>query len=114
MKIIQYTFSIPKDKQKAFIQYAKSVLAPTWEKYGCRKYELVKVKDQEIINKQIIEQNRFIERLYFNNDFNFNDFYQNVREHDPDIAKSYEEKFNVRNIQLKVLEQLINHFQENC
>ena len=107
MKIIQYTFSIPKDKQDEFVQYSKDILSPTWTKYGCRRYECVKIEDQKLVEGQNLEQDRFIERLYFDNDFNIQEFYRKARKGDPDVVRSYEKKFNANNIELRILKQLV-------
>jgi len=107
MIIIQYTLSIPREKQTDFIRYSREVLAPTWKKYGCKRYECAKVEDQKLVDRQALEQNRFIERLYFENDFNIRKFYNDARQNDPEITKAYEVKFNARQIELRILKQLV-------
>jgi hypothetical protein len=59
------------------------------------------------IDRQILEQGRFIERLYFDDDFNIQEFYRKARKNDPDVVGSYEEKFKANNIELRILTQLV-------
>jgi len=107
MIIIQYTLSIPEKKQAGFIRYSKEVLLPTWKKYGCKRYECVKVEDEKLVDKQIQEQNKFVERLYFGDDFDIRKFYDKARRNDPEITRAYEKKFNAQQIELRILKQLV-------
>ena len=106
MIIIQYTLSIPKDSQAEFIQYSKDVLAPTWKKYGCIRYECAQIEEQQIVGRQVIESGRYVERLYFNDDFDILNFYHTTREQVPEVTKAYETQFGAHHIELRILRQL--------
>ncbi len=95
--------SIPKDKQKDFIDYAKKVLGPTWKKYGCKKHELYQVFEKIVIGKQTIEQDKFIERLYVEDSFDISNFYKVTKENELEKTKSYEHQFGAYLIELRVL-----------
>ena len=108
MKILRWSITIPPEKQSDFIEYSKNILEPTWRKFGCIKYELLKIDNQPIVPKQIIISNQFIEQLYFPDDFNLSSFFQNVKS-DPDaekISQQYEKQFNASEIELNVLNTL--------
>ncbi len=98
--------SIPKDRQKDFIDYAKKVLGPTWKKYGCRKHECYQVAEQVVVGKQITEQDKFIERLYFDDDFDIPSFYKITKEKELEKAKSYKNKFGACRIEVRILNQV--------
>jgi len=97
--------TIPSEKQKEFIKYSQKVLAPTWVKFGCLKYELHKVEENKTVERQLIEKNRFIERLYFADDFDVSGFFESVRKNEEAfrISKSYEDKFGAKKIVLRIL-----------
>ncbi|MFC1790682.1 hypothetical protein ACFLZP_04340 [Patescibacteria group bacterium] len=105
MKVLQWSITIPKQKQPEFINYLEKVLGPTWKKFGCQKHEIYKVADKASVGKQKTERNRFIERLYFNNDFDLKTFFASVRKDEEAnrISRSYEEVFGATNIQLRIL-----------
>ena len=107
MIIIQYTLSIPKDKQANFVKYSKETLAPTWKKYGCKRYECVKIEDKKLIDRQTQEQDKFIERLYFEDNFDICAFYDKAKKNDAEITRAYEEKFNAQQVELRILRQLV-------
>jgi hypothetical protein len=107
MKAIQYSMCIPKDTQDGFIDYAKKVLGPTWEKYGCKKYECYKVLDQRVAGRQTIEQDRFIERIYFDDDFDIQSFFKTIKDKEPEKARSYENTFRAYQIELRIVGQIV-------
>ena len=69
MKVLQWSMTIPKGKQEDFVKTAKSKFAPTWKKFGCVKYELLKVEEEPVVGKSVLERDQYIERLYFNDNF---------------------------------------------
>lgn len=107
MIIIQYTLSIPKDQQASFIRYSEKTLAPTWKKYGCKRYECVKIEEKKVVGRQVLERNKFIERLYFEDDFNLSKFYAKTRKNNAEVTRAYEEKFKAQKIELRILKQLV-------
>jgi len=108
MKIIRWSYSIPPEKQKAFIIYSKNVLRPTWKKFGCVKYELLKIENQPVVPKQVVIPNHFVEQLWFSDGFNLTQFFAQIKS-DPEankISQQYEKQFNASEIELSVLTSL--------
>ncbi len=105
MKAIQWSMTIPTEKQEDFVKYSQNVLKPTWQRFGCKRYECHKVVGEKIIPKQIAENDKFIERLYFEDDFDVVGFFSAVKkdENANKISRSYEELFGARDIELRVL-----------
>lgn len=105
MKILQWSMTIPKEKQAGFIKWFKETAGPTLGKFGAKKHELYKVEDKQVVGRQFIEKDRFIERIYFDDKFNIQSYFETVRQ-DPqawEISREYEEKFGATNIELRVL-----------
>lgn len=99
--------TIPVDKQEAFVEYCRMVLGPTWKKYGVKKHECYRVAEKAVVGRQMTEENRFIERLYFDDNFNIPNFYKEARQNEPEKVRSYEEQFGASQIELRILEQVI-------
>lgn len=97
--------TIPKNKEQAFIKWFDETAGPTFEGFGAKKHELHKVEDKQIISRQISEKNRFIERVYFEDNFNIPDYFALVKSNPVanKLARSYEEVFGATNIELRVL-----------
>ena len=98
--------TIPKDKQAVFIEWFKEIAGPTFGKFGATKHEMFKVSDQQLISKQLTEENRFIERVYFKDNFDVASYFTKVKS-DPEawsLSRMYESEFGARDIELKVLE----------
>ena len=105
MKILQWSMSIPHDKQQDFIKYFYVVLGPTFQGFGAKSHELFQVSEEHIIGKQIVEENRFIERVFFDDDFDIPSYFAKVKEN-PEawkLSRSYEEIFGATGIELRVL-----------
>ena len=80
MKILQWSMTIPQNKQEEFVKYFNEVLAPNFQKFGAKKHELLKVLDTQLIGKQTVEKDRFIERVFFDDDFNIPSYFAKVKE----------------------------------
>jgi hypothetical protein len=96
---------VPRDKQEDFRKYSVKTLGPTWKKFGCQRYELYKVNDQPFIKRLVLESNRFVEQLMFNDETDIAEFFRKVK-NNPDankISRSYEEIFDATNIELRLL-----------
>ncbi|MBU0976292.1 MAG: hypothetical protein ABIE03_05525 [Patescibacteria group bacterium] len=106
MKAIEYIMSISKETEAEFLKYVKEVLGPTWKKLGCQKHEIYKVTDKAIVGRQIVEQDRFIERLYFGDDFDISRFYSEARKKYLEVVRSYEDMFGVYQIELRILKEV--------
>lgn len=105
MKVLQWSMTIPSDEQTEFIKYFSEVLAPNFQKFGAKSHELLKIMDTQLIGKQTIEKDRFIERVFFDDDFSIPSYFAKVKE-DPDawkLSRSYEEVFGAQDIELRVL-----------
>jgi hypothetical protein len=97
--------TIPKDKQNKFVSFFNETLGPTFQGFGAKKHELYKVADKPIVGKQLTEENRFIERVYFDEGFDLPTYFARVKENEEawKLSRSYEEKFGATNIELRVL-----------
>lgn len=107
MKIIEYRYTIPLDKRDEFLEYAKSTLKPTWQKHGCKKYELSVVSSSVYVGRQIVEEGAFIERLYFEDDFDLKNFYNDALTYDKEKTRAYEDRFLASSIELRVLNVMV-------
>ena len=97
--------TIPKDKEQAFIKWFDEIAGPTLEGFGAKKHELHKVEDKQIIGRQTLEKDRFIERVYFEDSFNLPDYFAKVK-NNPEankLSQSYEEIFGATDIELRIL-----------
>jgi hypothetical protein len=82
MKVLQWSMTIPKEKQKEFVK--------------------------EIIGKQVREKDRFIERVYFDDNFNIPSYFTNVKDN-PEawrISRMYDGEFETKDIELRVLNEV--------
>jgi hypothetical protein len=105
MKILQWSMMIPKEKQNDFEVWFNKIAGSKLNKFGAVKHELYKVVDNEIVGRQTIEKDKYIERIYFNNDFDIPKYFSAVKAN-PEAWKTsrmYEEKFGANNIELRVL-----------
>jgi hypothetical protein len=105
MKILQWSMTIPKDKQKEFIQWFREIAGPTFAGYGAVEHEICRVEEKQIIGRQITEENRFIERVFFDDNFDIPDYFAKVKE-DPEawkLSRMYEQEFGATDIELRVL-----------
>jgi hypothetical protein len=103
MKIIQWTYTIPKDKQEEFIAYYPKVLSPIWRKHGAKKCELFKVEENELIKTQKTEKDTFQEMLFFDEDFDIKQFFASALEKDRERTMDYEKRFGAKNIEFRIL-----------
>ena len=108
MKILQWSMTIPKDKQESFVKWFKEVAGPTFSGFGAKKHEIFKIADKEHVGRQFVEKNRFVERVYFDDDFDIPSYFAKVKAN-PEawkISRMYEKDFKAKNIELRVLEEL--------
>jgi len=97
--------TIPPDKQKEFEKWFKNIAGPIFTGFGAVKHELFKVADKPVIGKQTLDVDRYIERVYFNNDFDIPGYFTNVKNDSEawKISRSYEGEFGASDIELRVL-----------
>jgi hypothetical protein len=108
MEILQWTMIIPRGRQREFIKFHKEILGPTWQKFGAEKFELLQVSANKVNNRQTIKENEFVERLYLKEGIAAKEFFLKVK-NDPEawnFSRTYEGKFGITNIELKVLRNL--------
>ena len=110
MKILQWSMTIPEEKQKDFVTWFNKIAGPTFSKFGAKKHELYKVEGEQVIGRQFIEKDRFIERVYFDDKFNISDYFEAVKQNPQawKISREYEGKFGATNIELRVLKPVGN------
>ena len=108
MKALQWSMTIPKDNQEAFVKWFSEVAGPLFDDFGAKKHELYKVEDKEIIGKQVKEEDRYVERVYFDDDFDIPSYFTNVKAN-PEawkISRMYEGKFGAKGIELRILKEV--------
>ena len=100
--------TIPVGKQKEFIKWFKEVAGPTFSSFGARKHEIYKVSDKQIIGRQEIEKDRYIERVYFDDDYDIPSYFAKVKTNKKawKISRMYEDKYGAKNIELRVLQKV--------
>lgn len=105
MKILQWSMTIPEKKQEDFVVWFEKVAESQLNKFGAIKHELFKVADSEVVGKQKVEKDRYIERIYFNDDFDIPKYFSAVKADREawKISRMYEEEFGANNIELRVL-----------
>lgn len=105
MKALQWTMTIPRKKQKEFIDWFNKIASPKLNQFGALKHELYKVVDKEIVGRQKIEKNKYIERIYFDDDFNIPDYFIAVKSDSKawKLSRMYENDFGAKEIELNVL-----------
>jgi hypothetical protein len=108
MKALQWSMTIPKEKQEEFVKWFKEVAGPAFAGFGARKHEIFKVADEKIVGGQTSEKDRFIERVYFDDDFNIPDYFAKVKEN-PEawkLSRMYEATFGAKDIELRIIESV--------
>jgi len=105
MKALQWTMTTPKSKQKAFIKWFDEIAGPTFAGFGAKDHEMYKVEDREIVGRQILEKDKFIERVYFDDDFDISSYFANVKKDSKawKISRMYENTFGAKDIELRIL-----------
>ena len=64
MKVLQWSITIPEEKQAEFVKWFKNIAGPTFAKFGAVGHEIYQVEDKPVIGRQLTEKNRFIERVF--------------------------------------------------
>ena len=105
MKILEWSMTIPKSKQESFVKWFNEVSKDAFSCFGAKKHELYKIEDKEVLGIQTIEKNRFVERIYFDNEYDFTNFFRRVKSNPVTrhLSRMYEEDYGATNIQLRVL-----------
>lgn len=98
--------TIPEKHQEQFIKWFETSVGPTFKKFGAKKHELYRVQDVEVIGRQKVERNRFIERVYFDDDYELSSYFDGVKADDEawKISREYEQRFKAEDVVLRVLE----------
>ncbi len=108
MKALQWSMTVPKERQKEFVKWFKEVAGPLFSGFGAKKHELYKVEEKELIGKQIREKDRYIEKVYFDDDFDIPSYFINVKADTEarKISRMYEGEFMAKDIELKILNKV--------
>ena len=111
MIIAQWQYSVPKEKLGKFTEFAQEKLKPFWESMGCKSHSIyVSTRKKFPFSYQIIEpENKITEQLIFDKLEDFDGFLKKIysTEEGKKMADSYEEKFNVTDLSIKVYEQVV-------
>lgn len=97
--------TISKDKQAEFLKWFEEVAGPQLGKFGAKKHEIYEVEDKQVVGRQVVEVDRFIEQVYFDDDFDIPSYFARVKA-DPvawALSRKYEEEFGATDIELRVL-----------
>jgi hypothetical protein len=107
METIQWTMTIPKDKQKSFIKFYGEIMRPTWLKFGASRCELFKTYREKILGKNSFLEEQFVEMLYLEEGITAQDFFERVKAAPKawEISRQYENKFGAKSIIMKVLRE---------
>lgn len=111
MIIAQWQYSVPKEKLNGFIKFAKEKLKPFWESMGCKSHSMyISTRKKFRFTYQAIEpENKITEQLIFDKLEDFEKFLKKIysTKEGKKLADSYEEKFNVTNLVIRVYEQVV-------
>lgn len=108
MRAIQWSMTIPKEKQKEFEMWFKKTAGPIFAQFGSIGHEIYKVEEIEIVGHQVTEQDRYIERVFFADDFEIPEYFAGVKQ-DPEawkLYRMYENEFRAKDIELRVLDSI--------
>jgi len=111
MIIAQWQYNVPKEKVDSFIKFAKEKLKPFWESMGCKSHTLFvsTTKKFRFSYQEIEPRNKITEQLLFDKLEDFDEFLKKIysTEEGRKLADSYEDKFNVTNLKIRVYEQVV-------
>ena len=111
MIISQWQYNVPKEKLDEFIKFAKERLKPFWESMGCKSHSIYVSTSKKLrFSYQIIEpENKITEQLIFDKLEDFEEFLEKIysTEEGKELADSYEKKFNVSDLIIKVYERVV-------
>lgn len=93
------------DYLKDTIQYSRDILEFT-KNLNFEQFR----EDKQIIGRQLVEKDRFIERIYFEDDFNIPTYFAKVKANPKawKLSRMYESKFRAKDIKLRVLKSHLN------
>ena len=108
MEVLQWTMTIPQNKQEEFIKYYNRTLKPTWLQFGAIKCELFKTSREKISGENSFPKDQFVEILYLKDKLSASEFFERVKAVPKawDISRQYEKRFGARNIIMKVLQKV--------
>jgi hypothetical protein len=108
MIVFQFSFDVPNEKVKKFLDYSRSTLKKEWEKSSCKSYSVYKVVNERLRGDQMTASDRIIEQLEFDSMDNVKKFFdvKNLSPKHKALADSYKKLFNVTNVQSIVLERI--------
>lgn len=107
MKALQWSMTIPQNKQGAFLKWFNEIAGPQLNGFGAVKHEIYQVTDKPVIGHQTVEENRFIERVYFEDSFNISEYFARVKAAPAAwaLSRMYEKDFGATNIELRIIEE---------
>ena len=97
--------TIPREKQRSFLRWFRTTAGPELTVYGAMKHELYQVSGKSLVGKQTIEEDRYIELVYFPDDFNIQHYFEKVKTdvYTWKLSRMYEKEFGAKNIELRVI-----------
>jgi len=105
MEALQWTMTIPQDKQSAFISFYNQTIRSTWLKFGAIKCELFKTLREKVTKDNYFPEEQFVETIYLKEGLTAKEFFEQVKANPEawEISRQYEKQFDARDIVMKVL-----------
>jgi hypothetical protein len=108
MEVLQWTMSIPRDKQDEFVRFYDQTMRPTWLKFGATKCELFKTFREKVAGQNSLPEDQFVEMLYLEQGLTAEDFFNKVKAVPEawEISRQYEKRFGAKDIVMRVLQNV--------
>jgi len=108
MKALQWTMTIPKDKQKEFEKWFKEVAGSKLNSFGAIKHEIYRVEEKLLVGRQVVENDKYIERVYFDNGFDIPKYFATVKADTKAWKESrkFESEFGARDVELRIVNEI--------
>jgi hypothetical protein len=105
MKALEWSMTIPKEKQTGFEKWFKEIAGPRFNKFGAIKHEIYKVEEKTVVGRQTTEKDRYIERVYFDDDFEIPKYFAAAKADEEAWKESrkFENEFGAKDLELRVL-----------
>jgi len=105
MEVLQWTMTIPKNKQDEFVSFYNQTMRPTWIKFGATKCELLKTFRKKVVGENDFLEEQFVETLYLKKGLTAEGFFEAVKAVPEawEISRQYEKQFGAKDIVMKVL-----------
>ena len=112
MIIAEWSFNVPKEKLREFLEYSRKKLKPFWESHGAVSYSLFQcISKQYFRHQKPCDETRIVEHICFNNIGEFEAFLKKCKEdkdgEEYEMQKSYEKLFDVTDVSFRVYDGVV-------